>query len=194
MVHLPLPVDLYGLADARCRCLWSSHNSQYHPDLLLAWKSLRNPYVLSRTSLITCSPIYFPCWIHPSLASHGSALTSVSLTALLVQSILLIFSQLLLLSLCLHYAPIDSTTYAPMSPLPTQSRTGNEGEQSDYLNAGVQSGVQGGIGGLRSGIGGKWGRPFGFWQWDGYGSYLEFLAGLIVILGIPQLILGRWMW
>lgn len=37
-------------------------------------------------------------------------------------------------------------------------------------------------------------RPFGFWQWPALGQYLEFLAGLIVVLGISQAILGRWMW
>ncbi len=46
---------------------------------------------------------------------------------------------------------------------------------------------------------GKWSlkggqRPFGFWQWEGYGSYLEFLAGLIVVLGVLQVILGRFLW
>lgn len=46
--------------------------------------------------------------------------------------------------------------------------------------------------------GGQWKdgktRPFGFWQWEGLGSYLEFLAGLILVLGILQVILGRWDW
>jgi hypothetical protein len=37
-------------------------------------------------------------------------------------------------------------------------------------------------------------RPFGFWQWEGLGSYLEFLAGLILVLGILQIVLGRWDW
>jgi len=37
-------------------------------------------------------------------------------------------------------------------------------------------------------------RPFNFWQWEGLGTYLEFLAGLIVVLGILQVILGRWDW
>jgi len=37
-------------------------------------------------------------------------------------------------------------------------------------------------------------RPFNFWQWEGYGRYLEFLAGYIVVLGVLQVILGRWMW
>ena len=37
-------------------------------------------------------------------------------------------------------------------------------------------------------------RPFGFWQWDGLGTYIEFLAGLIVVLGVSQVILGRWGW
>lgn len=37
-------------------------------------------------------------------------------------------------------------------------------------------------------------RPFGFWQWPNLGQYLEFLAGLIVVLGVSQVIFGRWMW
>jgi hypothetical protein len=37
-------------------------------------------------------------------------------------------------------------------------------------------------------------RPMDFWQWEGFGSYLEFLAGMIVVLGVLQVIFGRWMW
>lgn len=51
----------------------------------------------------------------------------------------------------------------------------------------------GGLGALRPG---RWegGRPWQFWQWEGYGTYLEFLAGLILVLGFLQMIFGRWMW
>ena len=35
-------------------------------------------------------------------------------------------------------------------------------------------------------------RPFNFWAWEEFGTYLEFLAGLILVLGILQVILGRW--
>jgi hypothetical protein len=37
-------------------------------------------------------------------------------------------------------------------------------------------------------------RPFGFWQWAALGQYLEFLAGSIVVLGVSQVIFGRWKW
>jgi hypothetical protein len=37
-------------------------------------------------------------------------------------------------------------------------------------------------------------RPFSFWQWPRLGSYLEFLAGLIVLLTIAHFILGRFKW
>lgn len=37
-------------------------------------------------------------------------------------------------------------------------------------------------------------RPFDFWQWEGMGTYLEFLAGLVVVLGVLQVVLGRWGW
>ncbi|WRT69075.1 uncharacterized protein IL334_006058 [Kwoniella shivajii] len=129
-------------------------------------------------------------------------------TPLLIQSLLLIVSQLLLLAICLHYSPSsepldDSTNYAPLSPLPLSpaptSGQGHSRQESDYLSrppppqrqtSSTPVGRQGGFKGLF--VGGK--RPFEFWQWDGYGSYLEFLAGLIVTLGILQIILGRWMW
>ncbi|CAE6478060.1 unnamed protein product [Rhizoctonia solani] len=37
-------------------------------------------------------------------------------------------------------------------------------------------------------------RPYGFWQWPSYGTYIEFLAGLIVVLTIVELIFGRMSW
>lgn len=37
-------------------------------------------------------------------------------------------------------------------------------------------------------------RPFDFWQWESIGTYAEFLAGLIVLLGVLQLIFGKWGW
>lgn len=73
-----------------------------------------------------------------------------SCTALLYQSILLILSQLALLSLCLHFKPAE-TTLAPK--------------------------------GIRS-----------FWRWRSLGSYLEFLAAMILVLLVLQLIVGRWAW
>ncbi|CAE7203847.1 unnamed protein product [Rhizoctonia solani] len=37
-------------------------------------------------------------------------------------------------------------------------------------------------------------RPYAFWQWPSYGTYIEFLAGLIVVLTIVELIFGRMSW
>lgn len=117
--------------------------------------------------------------------------------ALLCQSILLIISQLLLLSICLHYRPYPqlNTNYAPLSPLPLSSNPEDPPRQSqDYLDRPTQ-GEGEGDGEIH---GAQWvqpegkKRPFNFWAWDGFGTYLEFLAGLIVVLGILQVILGRW--
>jgi hypothetical protein len=101
--------------------------------------------------------------------------------ALLVQSLLLILSQLILLSICLHYSHNESESYAPMSPLPG----GHQEEASDYISQHPTT--------TSSASKGR-PRPFDFWQWEGYGSYLEFLAGLIVVMGFLQIIFGRWMW
>ncbi|OCF56459.1 hypothetical protein L486_06403 [Kwoniella mangroviensis CBS 10435] len=108
---------------------------------------------------------------------------------LLIQSLLLIISQLVLLAICLHYkTPSESSNYAPLSPLPPASEDsstrGHARQDSDYINQPPTS---------MSGSA-KSKRPFEFWQWEGYGSYLEFLAALILALGVLQIILGRWMW
>ena len=103
--------------------------------------------------------------------------------ALLVQSILLIISQLLLLSICLHYAPIDaSPSYAPLSPMHEQDRQ-DLSAQSAFVERHPEIPAPKGIK-----------RPYDFWQWEGYGTYLEFLAGYIIVLGLLQVVLGRWMW
>lgn len=107
-------------------------------------------------------------------------------TPLLVQSLLLILSQLLLLSICLHYSPnaqaSPGANYAPLSPM-------NE-QLPEHVPEAVPAPHRNWASGLKLGSG----RPFDFWQWEGYGTYLEFLAGMIVILGLLQLALGRWMW
>ncbi|WVQ85022.1 hypothetical protein IAT38_007186 [Cryptococcus sp. DSM 104549] len=121
-------------------------------------------------------------------------------TPLLIQSLLLIISQLGLLAICLHYSPTHNTqqtSYAPLSPLPPSPNPNAErasspspvSPSSPHAAAPRSPGLGGMIKGLRVGQ-----RPFSFWQWEGYGSYLEFLAGLIVVLGVMQVILGRWMW
>lgn len=71
--------------------------------------------------------------------------------SLIIQSILLIISQLFLLALCVHYKPA-----AP-----------SNGTSQDLGMAFA--------GNLRR-------RPFNFWRWEKLGSYLEFLAGMIVVL------------
>ncbi|KAH7105848.1 hypothetical protein BKA62DRAFT_612389 [Auriculariales sp. MPI-PUGE-AT-0066] len=37
-------------------------------------------------------------------------------------------------------------------------------------------------------------RPFGFWQWQSYSTYIQFLLSYILVLGILTLILGRSEW
>ena len=150
------------------RCLRSDHHSKHHPNLLLARQPLRDPWVDG------------PDIPHPKLR-HG-------FPALLFQSILLIISQLFLLSLCLHYAPLDSS-YTVSTPLPTLSplpdAEDEPGHREDYLDRPMGPSKK-----LGQGVR----RPFEFWQWEGYGSYLEFLAGMIIVLGMLQLVFGRWMW
>ncbi|KGB75054.2 hypothetical protein CNBG_0892 [Cryptococcus deuterogattii R265] len=127
---------------------------------------------------------------------------------LLLQSILLIVSQLLLLAICLHYSRASpGQSYFSLPPHPTEPpSSANPVHTEDYEYSGPSSsqslssspprGFNSLIQGLKSAIqGSKEGkRPFGFWQWAGYGSYLEFLAGLIVVLGIAQVGLGIWPW
>ncbi|KAG7571323.1 hypothetical protein FFLO_00675 [Filobasidium floriforme] len=81
-------------------------------------------------------------------------------TSLIVQSILLITSQLFLLSLCIHNRPTRSS----------QERIDNE--QQSFASRMLKQ------------------RPFNFWQWDRLGSYLEFLAGFIVVMVIIHFALG----
>ncbi|BEI92985.1 uncharacterized protein CcaverHIS019_0506130 [Cutaneotrichosporon cavernicola] len=90
--------------------------------------------------------------------------------ALLVQSVLLIISQLALLWICLYYTPLPAPGIA----------IGDE-EEADELLDHEEEEI-------------KPSRPFNFWQWPRLGSYLEFLAGLIVLLTITHVILGRFKW
>ncbi|KAL7421231.1 hypothetical protein Q5752_004116 [Cryptotrichosporon argae] len=116
-------------------------------------------------------------------------------TPLLVQSILLIVSQLCLLSICLHYAPSARAQYTPLGPGDVEfDADANAGRPGHAGGAPLPTGPSDGAGGM----GALWrhgkSRPFGLWEWDGLGAYLEFLAGLIVVLGVLQVILGRWAW
>jgi hypothetical protein len=130
--------------------------------------------------------------------------------ALLVQSILLIISQLILLSICLHYAPLD-TSYMGISPVDSVGPgRGNVEDRAEALaldaeadeNADADADAEpewevrlSSTGGLSKALtGGGFKRPFNFWQWEAYGSYLEFVAVLIIVLGVLQIVLGRWMW
>lgn len=120
----------------------------------------------------------------------------------------MIVSQLLLLAICLHYSRgSPEETYFSLPRQPTEPPSADPAHTADYEYPGPSSSqppdvpVRRGffksvIQGLKSAIQGlKEGRrPFDFWQWAGYGSYLEFLAGLIVVLGIAQVGLGRWPW
>jgi hypothetical protein len=75
---------------------------------------------------------------------------------------------------------------------PTANPVDNEGDESGFVNRSPgQQDLRGST--FQDVMRGKR-RPFDFWQWEGYGSYLEFLAGYIVLLSVLQVILGRWMW
>jgi hypothetical protein len=157
--HGPSTTELYiANYPRRMRC---RDYRQHYPCVLLARQSLRNSYVTLR--------------IEARFRVSND-------TALLIQSLLLILSQLLLLALCLHYAPHNrqDEDFNPMT-------THHSREESAYLSTPPQSKATRIKNMLKN-------RPFDFWQWEGYGNYIEFLAGMIVVLGILQVIFGRWMW
>ncbi len=85
-----------------------------------------------------------------------------------MQSILLILSQLALLTLCLHYRPHLPLSSSPSAGDDPPGRTPWPKQLSR--------------------------RPFNLWAWPELGTYLEFLAGLIGVLGVLQVVLGRWEW
>ncbi|KAI9636764.1 uncharacterized protein MKK02DRAFT_33885 [Dioszegia hungarica] len=122
-------------------------------------------------------------------------------TPLLVQSILLIVSQLLLLSICLHYRPSPTSPtadYAPLSPMLDAPDSSSSPDYPSHHRPSSPSG-HARIGNLPRSRKSRFtemftSRPFGFWQWAALGQYLEFLAGLIVVLGVSQVVFGRWKW
>jgi hypothetical protein len=95
---------------------------------------------------------------------HVNLLTSgtdiIHPPALIVQSILLIASQLLLLSLCIHHQPPRPPTQESEEPGTSLARK--------FLQK----------------------RPYNFWKWDRLGTYLEFLAGFIVVMMVIHFALG----
>lgn len=96
-------------------------------------------------------------------------IADANITALLVQSILLIISQLVLLYICLYYAPHKGAR-----------AVGSGDDNGDEVETALSSP--------------GYSRPLGFWQWPTLGSYLEFLAALILLLTILQMALGRFSW
>lgn len=80
-------------------------------------------------------------------------------------------SQLVLLWICLYYAPHG----------PPGVAIGDEEEGEDEAALLEEERP-------------KRRRPFNFWQWAGLGTYLEFLAGLIILLTVSHFILGRFKW
>jgi len=90
----------------------------------------------------------------------ASGTDSTSPAALIVQSILLIASQLLLLSLCIHNKP------------PTPPTQESEEPGTSLARKLLQQ------------------RPYNFWKWDRLGTYLEFLAGFIVVMMVIHFALG----
>ncbi|CAD6573398.1 MAG: hypothetical protein TREMPRED_000817 [Tremellales sp. Tagirdzhanova-0007] len=116
-----------------------------------------------------------------------SLLATISSVGMAVGPPLVYVDQLVLLSICLHFAPSHSSPdYAPLSPLPNASAGLPEGP--GLLEENIPHPPD------NSSRSGTRNRPFRFWQWEGYGAYLEFLAGLIVVLGVLQVILSRWTW
>lgn len=112
------------------------------------------------------SPTLSECTFGLGSDSRLASVSVAKLTAaLLVQSILLIISQTILLWICLYYAPKKGGAV--------------EGDEEEQGHAEAQDEAK------------PRRRPFNFWQWEKLGTYLEFLAGLIVILTIAQPLLGR---
>lgn len=97
-----------------------------------------------------------------------------------MQSILLIISQLILLWICLRYTPTSAKAVRRVHVVGDNN--------DDEIEAALGSTGEEETGSK------EMARPFNFWQWPRLGSYIEFLAGLIVVLAILQVALGRFGW
>lgn len=99
-----------------------------------------------------------------------------------MQSLLLIVSQLVLLYICLYFQPqytrVSQAERVAVGDVGDGDEEAAGGEQPDSDVAAPHRAR----------------RPLNFWQWERLGSYLEFLAGLIVVLGILHAIIGRFRW
>ena len=113
-------------------------------------------------------------------------------TTLLVQSILMLLAQIGLLFVCLRYRHYDasgpfarpvSATDAAEWP---QGRT--EGDEEPTAERHLLRKLASGGSPSR--------RPFALWQWPGFGTYIEFMAGVIVVIGLLVLFLqsSSWFW
>ncbi|KAL1407633.1 hypothetical protein Q8F55_007066 [Vanrija albida] len=100
-------------------------------------------------------------------------------TPLLVQALLLIISQLALLWICLYYSPSRKSKAVE----PDEEAEGEETDRTAFLPEETAPDAAP-----------AWRRPFNFWQWESFGSYIEFVAGLIVVLSVLQFALGRFRW
>ncbi|KAL8279001.1 hypothetical protein RQP46_008670 [Phenoliferia psychrophenolica] len=95
-------------------------------------------------------------------------------TALLVQSFLMIFAQFALLYVCLLYRDASPSTPGVIDPLSDQ--------EAEALTGGTGKTVRKGT------------RPGNLWQWRGFGSYVEFVALLILLHCSMFLVLHSFEW
>lgn len=102
-------------------------------------------------------------------------------TPLLVQSFLLIISQGFLLSLCLQYRPPRTTSVEDLEEFGDDLAMSNTSRSSETS-------------GPKTSLSHEAKRPFNFWQWEELRSYGVFLGGLIAVMTVLQVLLGKYAW
>ena len=112
-------------------------------------------------------------------------------TTLLIQSILMIVAQIGLLFVCLRYRHYDASgtpSVSVSSDGPEWPQGRSEGDEEPTAERHLLHKLASGGSPAR--------RPFALWQWPGFGAYIEFMAGVIVALGVLVLVLQsqKWFW